>query len=181
MMVTSSGRKIILIHFIDFDTAKTYSRNSNQKDTALALMKQVHWISFALEKLRTQPWMETKKKYEWPFGILDIKYMHHLFYADMLVRGCIKWGFLLFFYGSTIDYAIQVGHKKKNGKDEIWLNKSLESLLLKKKKYSTMRINSPYPVILLLFFFLGHQKWKYIRKYIKRLAHAWKILARPLS
>lgn len=27
-----------------------------------------------------------EKKYEWPFGILDIKYMHHVFYADMLLH-----------------------------------------------------------------------------------------------
>jgi hypothetical protein len=33
---------------------------------------------------------ERRKKYEWPFGILDIKYMHHLFYVDMPVLGCIK-------------------------------------------------------------------------------------------
>lgn len=50
--------------------------------------------------------MEIKKKYEWLFGILDIKYMYYLFYVDMFVRGCIKWGFLLFFYGSIIDYVI---------------------------------------------------------------------------
>lgn len=56
---------------------------------------------------------EKEKKYEWPFGILDIKYMHHVFYADMLLHWLHKMGsFLWFFYGSAIDYAMQVAYKR---------------------------------------------------------------------